>query len=212
MAMRLHTSMLLLVVALLAGCATAMPASLQASGLVADRLQMDTRPRVVDGNPLPLRFVRHDFAVHVYDTLAFYVEYNGDGFFASNYRNTRSPSYADSIPRERWPTAGYSSVANWPGPVKLRWTSLDGVEHTAEIDFPRIFADGLTLHAVPDNELPAGMYRQGISTDPEIHLEVDNRTVRVYQRARMSTRTEQVPGNRYTRNRSDLFLVAEYQY
>ena len=210
--MRLHTSMLLLVVALLAGCATAMPASLQASGLVADRLQMDTRPRVVDGNQLPLRFAGHSFAVHVYDTLAFYVEYNGTAWFADQYRTARSPSYTDSIPRERWPTAGYSAVANWPGPAKLRWTSLDGAEHTEEIDFSRIFADGLTLHQVPDKELPAGMYHQGISTDPEIHLEVENRTVRVYQRARISTRTEQMPGNRYTRNRSDLFLVAEYHY
>ncbi len=210
--MRLHTLMLLPMVVLLAGCATAMPASPQAIGLVEGRLQMDTRPRVVDGNQLPLRFANHDFAVHVYDTLAFYVEYNGDGFFASHYRNTRSPSYADSIPRERWPTAGYSAVVNWPGPAKLRWTSLDGVEHTAEIDFSRIFADGLTLHQVPDEELPAGMYHQGISTDPEIHLEVNNRSVRVYQRARISTRSEQEPGNRYTRNRSDLFLVAEFHY
>ena len=166
---------------------------------------MDTRPRAVDGNPQPLRFVRHNFAVHVYDTLAFYVEYNGDGFFASQHRNTTSPSYVDSIPRERWPTAGYSSVANLPGPAKLRWTSLDGARHTAEIDFPRIFADGLTLYTAPDSELTAGMYHQGISTNPEIHLEVNNRTVRVYQRARMSTRSEQVPGNRYSNNRSDLF-------
>ena len=211
MTMRLHT-LLLPLVALLAGCATTLSASPQASGLVADRLQMDTRPRVVDGNPLPLRFAGHSFAVHVYDTLAFYVEYNGTGWFSDQYRTARSPSYADSIPRERWPTAGYSAVANWPGPAKLRWTSLDGVEHTADIDFSRIFADGLTLYTVPDNELPAGMYHQGISTDPEIHLEVDNRTVRVYQRARMSTRSEQVPGNRYTRNRSDLFLVAEFHY
>ena len=210
--MRLHTSMLLLVVALLAGCATAMPASLQASGLVADRLQMDTLPRVVDGNPLPLHFVRHNFDVHCYDTLAFYVEYNGDGFFRSEYRDTRSPPYAESIPRERWPGAGYISVANWPSPAKLRWTSLDGVEHTAKIDFSRIFADGLTLHTVPDNELPAGMYHQGISTDPEIHLEVKNRTVRVYQRARMSTRSEQRPGNKYSNYRKDLFLVAEFNY
>src|SRR5690606_37154431 len=116
-------------------------------------LQMDTRPWVVDGNRLPLLFASHSFAVHVYDTLAFYVEYNGDGFFARQYRNARSPSYADSIPRERWPDAGYSAVANWPGPAKLRWTSLDGFEHTAEIDFSRIFADGLTLHSVPDNDL-----------------------------------------------------------
>ena len=189
-----------------------MEATPHTAGLVADRLQMDTRPRVVDGNPLPLRFAGHSFAVHVYDTLAFYVEYNGTGWFSDQYRTARSPSYAESIPRERWPTAGYIGVRNWPGPAKLRWTSLDGVEHTAEIDFSRIFADGLTLHSVPDNELPAGMYHQGISTDPEIHLEVENRTVRVYQRARMSTRTEQVPGNRYTHNRSDLFLVAEYHY
>ena len=212
MTMRLPALMLLTLVIPLVGCATARDDAPYTAGLVADRLQMDTRPRVVDGNPLPLRFVRHDFAVHVYDTQTFYVEYNGDGFFASHYRNTRSPSYADSIPRERWPTAGYSAVANWPGPAKLRWTSLDGVEHTAEIDFSRIFADGLTLYTVPDNELPAGMYHQGISTNPEIHLEVNNRTVRVYQRARMSTRSEQVPGNRYSNNRSDLFLVAEFNY
>ena len=209
--MRLHT-LLLPLVALLAGCTTTLSANPQASGQVEGRLQMDTRPRVVDGNPLPLRFVRHDFAVHVYDTQAFYVEYNGDGFFASHYRNTRSPSYADSIPRDRWPTAGYSAVANWPGPANLRWTSLDGVEHTAKIDFSRIFADGLTLYTVPDNELPAGMYHQGISTNPEIHLEVENRTVRVYQRARMSTRSEQRPSNQYSNYRKDLFLVAEYHY
>ena len=209
--MRLHT-LLLPLVALLAGCTTTLPANPQASGQVEGRLQMDTRPRVVDGNKLPLRFAGHSFAVHVYDTLAFYVEYNGTGWFSDQYRSARSPSYAESIPREHWPLAGYIGVRNWPSPAKLRWTSLDGVEHTAEIDFSEIFADGLTLHQVPDNELPAGMYHQGISTDPEIHLEVENRTVRVYQRARMSTRTEQVPGNRYTRNRSDLFLVAEYHY
>ena len=210
--MRLHTLMLLPMVALLAGCATAMPASPQAIGLVEGRLQMDTRPRVVDGNPLPLRFAGHSFAVHVYDTLAFHVEYNGTGWFSDLYRTARSPSYAESIPRERWPLAGYIGVRNWPGPAKLRWTSLDGVEHTAEIDFSRIFADGLTLHQVPDDELPAGMYHQGISTDPEIHLEVENRTVRVYQRAWMSTRSEQRPGNKHSNYRKDLFLVAEFHY
>ena len=210
--MRLPALMLFALLAPLIGCATTMQAPAQTDGQVADRLQMDTRPRVVDGNKLPLRFAGHSFAVHVYDTLAFYVEYNGTGWFSDQYRSARSPSYAESIPREHWPLAGYIGVRNWPSPAKLRWTSLDGDQHTAEIDFSEIFADGLTLHQVPDNELPAGMYHQGISTDPEIHLEVENRTVRVYQRARMSTRTEQVPGNRYTRNRSDLFLVAEYHY
>lgn len=210
--MRLPALMLLTLVVPLIGCATAMEATPLTAGLIADRLQMDTRPRVVDGNPLPLRFAGHSFAVHAYDTLAFYVEYNGTGWFSDQYRTARSPSYAESIPRERWPLAGYIGVRNWPGPAKLRWTSLDGVEHTAEIDFSRIFADGLTLHTVPDNELPAGMYHQGISTDPEIHLEVENRTVRVYQRARMSTRSEQRPGNKYSNYRKDLFLVAEYHY
>ena len=103
--MPLHTLMLLPMVALLAGCATVMPASPQAIGLVEGRLQMDTRPRVVDRNKLPLRFVQHKFDVHVYDTLAFYVEYNGTGWFSDQYRTARSPSYADSIPRERWPLA-----------------------------------------------------------------------------------------------------------
>lgn len=173
---------------------------------------MDMRKRVVDGNRLPLRFAGHSLDVHVYDTLAFYVEYNQQGFFSSQYRTVRSPSYAGSIPRQRWPQAGYIGVRNWPGPAKLRWTSLDGVQHIAEVDFSRIFADALTLHQVPDEQLPAGMFAQGISTDPEIHLEVDNRTVRVYQRARMPTRSAQIPGNRYSNYRRDLFLVAEYHY
>ena len=210
--MRLPALMLFALLAPLIGCATTMQAPPQTDGQVAERLQMDTRPRVVDGNQLPLRFAGHSFAVHVYDTLAFHVEYNGTGWFSDQYRHARSPSYADSIPRDQWPLAGYIGVGNWPGPAKLRWTSLDGVEHTAEIDFSEIFADGLTLHQVPDNELPAGMYHQGISTDPEIHLEVENRTVRVYQRAWMSTRSEQRVGNKHSNYRKDLFPVAEFHY
>ena len=189
-----------------------MEATPHATGLIEGRHQRDTRKRVVDGNELPLRFAGHSFAVHVYDTLTFHVEYNGDGFFSDNYRTARSPSYADSIPRERWPMAGYIGVRNWTGPARLRWTSLDGQEHSAEVDFSTIFADGLTLHKVPDEELPAGMYHQGISTDPEIHLEVENRTVRVYQRAWVSTRSEQIPGNKYSNNRRDLFHVATFDY
>ena len=214
MTIRLFLGFVLAVTAVLPGCATnSQTVSRPLSTMIVDaRQSLDTRKRVVDGNQLPLRFAGHSFAVHVYDTLAFHVECNGTGWFSDQYRHARSPSYADSIPRDQWPLAGYIGVGNWPGPAKLRWTSLDGVEHTAAVDFSRIFADGLTLHQVPDEELPAGMYHQGISTDPEIHLEVNNRSVRVYQRARISTRSEQEPGNRYTRNRSDLFLVAEFHY
>ena len=89
--MRLPALMLFALLAPLIGCATTMQAPAQTDGQVADRLQMDTRPRVVDGNPLPLRFAGHGFAVHVYDTLAFYVEYNGTGWFSDQYRTARSP-------------------------------------------------------------------------------------------------------------------------
>ena len=178
----------------------------------AGKPHMDTLERVVDGNKLPLRFVKHSFSVHCYDTLAIYVEYNGDGSFCMTYRNKRSPAYKDSIPRERWGLADYIGVSNWPEPARVRWTSLDGVDYSTELDFAEIFPDGLTLHQVPDHELPAGMFSQGISSDPEIHLEVDNKTIRIYQRGWIPTRSEQIPGNRYSHRRRDLYLVAEYQY
>ena len=81
-----------------------------------------------------------------------------------------------------------------------------------EKKFSEIFSDGLTLHQVPDHELPVGMFAQGISNAPEIHLEVNNRTIRVYQRATIYTRSERIPGNKYSASRDDLYLVAAYQY
>ena len=211
--MRTSALMWLALATPLAGCATNTMNDMSINVTdVSTKPQMDTRKRLVDGNQLPLRFVKHSFALHCYDTLACYVEYNGDGFFSMAYRNTRSPAYEDSTPRERWGLASYIGVSNWPKPAKVHWTSLDGVEHSAEVDFSEIFSDGLTLHQVPDHELPVGMFAQGISNAPEIHLEVNNRTIRVYQRGWIATRSEQIPGNRYSNRRRDLYLVAEYQH
>jgi len=60
-----------------------------------------------------------------------------------------------------------------------------------------------------ERTLPGGL--QGIGTDPEIRLEVENRTLRVCQRTCMSARRKQLPGNGWSHCRNDLFPVARFQ-
>lgn len=56
---------------------------------------------------------------------------------------------------------------------------------------------------VPDGEYPNG---------PAILLEVNDRTIRIYMQAFVSTRHLQKPDNRYTNFRDDSILIRSYSY
>lgn len=156
----------------------------------------------------PLKFKEHKFSARCYDTLTCSVWYAGldQGREDPSPPSTKfGPGYLDN-----W-QGGHVGIRNFPGPAEVTWRSKDGSHLEAEVDIAAIFRDELIRHNVPRDdipELPDGKYRG----DPSILLEVNDRTIRVYTRAMIFTRTFRKPGNPYSNFRNDLILVKTYKY
>jgi hypothetical protein len=156
----------------------------------------------------PLRFESHTFGARCHDTLECDIVYDGMQHTLggpSVPASTYGPNYLD-----HW-LGSYTGVRNFPAPAKVSWRSKDGTAHTAEIDFASIFKGNLVHHFVPREELadaPAGR----LSIPPSVLLEVNDQTIRVYIRAFIPTRHLQEPGNPRSGFRSDLVLVATYDF
>src|SRR5690606_29929243 len=104
--------------------------------------------------------------------------------------------------------AGYLGVMNFPSPAKVLWRSSDGTELEADVDIAKIFNEQLILHAVPREEVA-----EGVSIgNPDILLEVDDRTINVYMRAFVPTKALQTPGNPHSGHRRDLMLAWTRDY
>jgi hypothetical protein len=102
-------------------------------------------------------------------------------------------------------------IDNFPPPAEVKWKSLDGVQHEASVDMAAIFKNGLIWHKVPRSDM-ADFYRGAVAGEPSIFLEVNDRTINVYTRMFIPTRTEQIPGNKCSDSRDDLFLVWTHTY
>jgi hypothetical protein len=148
----------------------------------------------------PLTFVDHDFEVHCYNTLRCRVIYNNHNF--SPYKAEQEPSPGPSSPdyRDHWNFASNLGIRNFPPPAEVSWTSLDGVEHEAKVDIGAIFKDQRVLYKVSDSEIPDRSW----GGEPGILLEVNDRTIGVFMKAFIATKTEQIPGNKYSFGRDDV--------
>lgn len=194
------------------GCNTAMSAQPNAPATSSSSAPvMNKQSRTVNGNQLPLRFKRHDFEAHCYNTLKCSIVYDNHGF-TSKYKDVPSPAPDGANYRDNWGFASYIGVQNFPSPAVVKWTSLDGKEHEAEVDIGAIFQDELALYNVPDSELPDGMFKQGLIGGPSLFVEVNDRTVSVYFKYRMPTKTEQVPGNEFSTAKTDLIRAWTQTY
>jgi len=155
----------------------------------------------------PLKFKRHSFGAFCFDTIGCHIAY--DGFAHGSLDDDRvSPplSSYEGTPHQMF-RAMHLGRRNFPPPAQVRWRSKDGVPHEAEVDIGAIFADELILHQVPREELYAGSIPY-----PAIVLVVDDRTISVYMRARLSTVSPQIPENRYSNFRNDLMLAWSRTY
>jgi len=171
--------------------------------------QSDSASRHHTGSSMfPLRFKLHDFEVHCYNTLRCRVIYNDYNF--SPYRAEDEPS--DPVPspdyRDHWRFASNIGIRNFPSPAEVRWTSLDGLAHEAKVDIGAIFKDELVLYRVPDAEIPDRSW----DGEPGIFLEVNDRTINVYMKAFIATKSEQIPGNKYSNARTDVILAWTHTY
>lgn len=115
--------------------------------------------------------------------------------------------------RDYWGFASYVGIENFPKPAVVEWTSMDGAQHKAEVDFSTIFKDQWALNNVPTADaLMHSISPVGPLTTPSVFLEVNDRTLNVYIKTFIGTKTEQEPGNKNSDFRNDLILVWTHTY
>ena len=186
------------------GCATAMSTSTDS------RIE---RPAQTDA--VPLKFKRHNFEAHCYDTVGCRIFYNNHDFSA--YAGDGDPDKAVSPPpsspdyRADWGSMVYLDVPNFPAPARIRWKSKDGVAHDTTVDFAAIFKDELILHSVAKDQM-AHFFEGPVAGSPTIFLEVNDRTINVHMRMFIPTKELQLPGNKHSNFRDDLILAWSQTY
>ena len=172
----------------------------------------DTRqgPTTADGARIdntvadwPLKFVQHNFGARCFATYGCRVDYNG--FRHIDHADDELIPASDQVHPDalKNASAGYLGVMNFPDPAKVSWRSRAGTRHEARVDIGAIFRDGLILHNVPRDDIPE---RVSI-LNPAIILEVNDRTINVYMRARIPTKSLRTPGNTHSDYRNDLVLA-----
>jgi hypothetical protein len=159
-------------------------------------------------NVFPLTFKEHNFAAHCYNAIGCSVIYNNHQHSAWNGPDEVAPPPDSPDYREEWGLASYIGVRNFPPPAQVRWRSMDGVAHEAKVDIGAIFKDERVLHRIAESDYA----ERSFGGSPGIVLEVNDRTISVYMKASVATKTEQIPGNRYSYGRDDVILAWSYAY
>jgi hypothetical protein len=180
------------------GCTAAMTADTPAAA--------PNRPYTGTVADWPMFFKRHMFGAVCFDTQGCSILYD-----RREHGTERVAPPKSSLRPERYDAVmigTYGDLPNFPPPAQLRWRAKDGTELSAEADFDEIFRDRLIRHKVPREEIPEDV-SMGFT---HVVLEIDDRTVNVYTRTLIPTRSEQIPGNRYSTGRSDLIQVYSRSY
>lgn len=157
-------------------------------------------------NEFPLRFEDHSFEAHCYNTIGCSVLYN------HRYSPKHAPDQVAPAPRhagyrQDWGFATYIAIPNFPGPARVKWKSLDGVAHDAEVDIGSIFKSGLILHNVPQDEMP--VETAATVGGPSIFLEVNDRTISIYMMAMIFLKDTPARKGAF---RTDLILAWSHAY
>ncbi len=190
---------------LLQGCQTAMDPANASPGAASAADAADTGALY---SPWPLKFKKHNLGIHCFDTYGCKVVYDGRVQVMDD-PDVLQPSSASIGPdyRKNW-LGGRLGFRNFPPPAQVSWRSRDGTPHEAAVDLGRIFGDELVRHHVARADVPS----YATFRDPDIFLEVNDRTLNVYMLASIPLREPRVPGNRYSAMQRDLILAHTESY
>lgn len=156
--------------------------------------------------PAELHFRNHRFGAYCYAARRCHVVYNGREQLVASEQHDAPALDPDRDPKG-W--EGNEIVdRSFPGPVEVSWETTNGTALNASIDLDRIFPDRRILHRVPTADMPANAFVD----DPAIIVVIDGRRIDVYMRAFVPTNAEQIPGNRFSRARTDLILAWSHSY
>lgn len=179
-----------------------------------------TADTVATVHPIPgsyrVQFRNFDFEALCYSTQRCSVVLDNHEF-TRPWMNTVAPPPPEVDPgkdyRDAWGLAYYLGIENFPKPAVVEWTSMDGAQHKVEVDFSVIFKDQWALNNVPAADaLMHSISPVGPLTTPGVFLEVNNRTISLYIKTFIGTKTEQEPGNKNSDFRNDLILVWTHTY
>lgn len=161
-----------------------------------------TLNRAADG---PLRFWQHNFGAYCFGTWGCRVQYGSMLIVDRPPTEWQTPlEEAEGHMRSRM-QGGHIGLRNFEGPVVLEWLDADRMPHRFELDLAELFADGLIRHQVPRDEI-ADQVSVG---NPDIVIEINGRTVRVYMRAHIPLKKPRDPANRYSDFIDENVLVME---
>ncbi|WP_329741068.1 hypothetical protein [Dyella sp. A6] len=156
---------------------------------------------------VPLHFGGHNFAAHCYNAIGCKVIYYRRE--VDNAPDQVSPPPPANL-KDAW--GGYDiALPSFPCPVEVHWKSLDGVQHDAKVDLDAIFKDRLIWHNVPKADM-TDFYEGRFAGFPNIDVEVNDRTISVYISMLIPTKMEQIPGNKDSDFRDDMFLAWRHTY
>jgi hypothetical protein len=175
-----------------------------------------TADTVATVHPIPgsyrVQFRDFAFGAICYSTRHCRVIFAGHNFTRLSMDTVTAPSSGQNY-RDAWGDASYAGLFNFPKPAVVEWTSMDGVQHKVEVDIGAIFKDQWALNNVPAADaLMNSTSPVGPLVTPSIFLEVNDRTLNVYTKSMIFTRSEQEPGNKYSDFRDDLILVWTHTY
>lgn len=152
----------------------------------------------------PLRFMRHNFGIAPYAVQECTVLY-ADRPHTSGPRPRLEDVHPNSLKAK---TANHLMIRNFPPPAVVRWKSLDGTALEAEVDIGEIFKDELVVHNTPRDEAS----ERTPMVNPDVIMEINDRTINVYMNAFISLKQERIPGNQHSNFRSELVLAWSRTY
>jgi len=152
----------------------------------------------------PLRFLRHNFGIATYAVQEYTVIY-ANRPYSGGPRPAREEVHPNAF---HGTSAGHISIRNFPPPAVVRWTSKDGTPLEAQVDIGEIFKDELVLYEAPREEISD----RTPSINPDIVMEINDRTINVYMRAYLSLKAPRFPDRPHSDYRRDLVLAWSEAY
>lgn len=151
-----------------------------------------------------LRFTKHGFTAHCFNTQACKVVY-AQTLQVDQDSPSKAPPPGDY--RRAWGYGSHTGIPNFPPPARVEWTARDGTPLHAEVDIAEIFGSEQVLHHVAPEDLPL---RTAAHLDnPGIFLEVNDRTLSVFMRQQIYLRDTPT---RQGASRSDFVLAWSKTY
>jgi hypothetical protein len=192
---------------LLTGCQSAMSTSANAPDDAASSITPPPGHKPFTGTVAdwPLWFIAHEFGAHCFNTQSCSIVYKGF-HYGSDQPSPSVESYGR--PLEKLLSAGRGPIPNFPPPAAVAWRSKDGTPLSANIDIGEIFKDRLIRHNLKREDIS----ETSSISNPDIILEVNDRTIIVYMRAMIYLKKPRFKERPHSDYQDDLIQVFSRSY